>query len=450
MANNLLDFVKDIIPNIGEAATYEEKYPGQKGMPGENPDRTPTDLSGILGQDVHRQIFDRSYPENTPAVYPSDMHPNVIPLRSVVGDNKDPYRDDRMENRPSFAAVFGEEQKQKSDELIEAAAEDWASRFSREGNTDFYEQQKANRKKFLGRSNMIFFQTIALDLLAQHTGTKSYAEAFARSAMADLDAAQKTAEEDTMAAAMEALYFRPDGTYDPPKTQQEAFEALTRMGVDPVSASSITGNVVEQADKKYGWIDTKGQLRVTKQPPKDHEYTELTNSQAAEFIKGNKVSPVKMTDKQKNAQYYASVSAQRDAYPEGDPRRAYFDNILKFMGPTESKFTGANIVTYRNHVKDIFKMSFMQGGDVYDPDKFAREMGLEEGTKLTEFEALEFFTRKLARDHGLPVVYDEGMPKAQYANADEVRAAIADGTLTPSMGQQIVVGNTIYKNPTIK
>ena len=372
--------------------------------------------------------------------------------KTVLGSNQDPYRDDSMENRMSFSppmvSALGVE-RQKSDELVEAAAEDWASRFKRDGNLDFYEQQKANRKKFLGQSNMIFFQTLALDALAQHTGTKSYAEAFARSAMADLDARQKSAEEDTLAAAMEALYFRPDGTYDPPKTQQEAFEALTRMGVDPVSASGITGNVIEQKDKKYGWVDSKGQLRVTKQPPKDHEYTELTDSQAAEFISGNRVTPTKMTAKQQEAAYFAKITSALDALPADHPERKHLETIRDYMQQNDNTWSKSSIMTKERYVKEIFDKSFSVG-DVFDSNEFARAMGMEEGTEIRYDEALRYFNEMLSRKYGLPTVYDASRAETDmpiFATKAEAEAARANGTLTASSGPWVGINGMKHPNP---
>ena len=71
-----------------------------------------------------------------------------------------------------------------------------------------------------------------LDSIANLTGGQSQGGSWAEMAIAELDAVEKFDSEQRLHNQWKALFFREDGTYDPPKNRKEAMERGQKLGYD--------------------------------------------------------------------------------------------------------------------------------------------------------------------------------------------------------------------------
>ena len=83
---------------------------------------------------------------------------------------------------------------------------------------------KERRKAYLSSLKKIYMKKMLLDGIAQLTGGVSQGAAWSAMALAELDAMEKFDSEEILHQQHKALFFREDGTYDPPKNRKEAIK----------------------------------------------------------------------------------------------------------------------------------------------------------------------------------------------------------------------------------
>jgi len=98
---------------------------------------------------------------------------------------------------------------------------------------------KERRKAYLSSLKNIFMKRLLLDGVAQLTGGKSQGTAWSNAAVAELDAMEKFDSEERLHKQWKALFFREDGTYDPPKNRKEAMERGGKLGYSPTQMKDI-------------------------------------------------------------------------------------------------------------------------------------------------------------------------------------------------------------------
>jgi hypothetical protein len=123
--------------------------------------------------------------------------------------------------------------------------------------------------------------------------------------------------EDQLQEVTRALYFRPDGTYDPPASRDEAFQALTMMGIGTDEAAAISGKVSES--KEYYVQDKSnpsGYRVVREKPTGDTEYT--TNASVANNKWGIDVNATSQTLENKLSMEKKQLEIFQKLYPKAD------------------------------------------------------------------------------------------------------------------------------------
>lgn len=91
---------------------------------------------------------------------------------------------------------------------------------------------KKRRDAYLGSIKNIYMKKMMLDSIANLTGGQSQGGSWAEMAIAELDAVEKFDSEQRLHNQWKALFFREDGTYDPPKNRKEAMERGQKLGYD--------------------------------------------------------------------------------------------------------------------------------------------------------------------------------------------------------------------------
>ena len=98
---------------------------------------------------------------------------------------------------------------------------------------------KERKKAYLGSLKNIYMKKMLLDSIAKLTGGKSQGTVWANAAVAELDAIEKFDSEERLHNQWKALFFREDGTYDPPKNRKEAMERGGKLGYSHAQMKDI-------------------------------------------------------------------------------------------------------------------------------------------------------------------------------------------------------------------
>jgi len=109
---------------------------------------------------------------------------------------------------------------------------------------------KKRRDAYLGSIKNIYMKKMLLDSIAKLTGGKSQGDTWAQMAIAELDAIEKFDSEERIHQQWKALFFREDGTYDPPKNRKEAMERGHQLGYDADQLKDIMTVFPKETDKR--------------------------------------------------------------------------------------------------------------------------------------------------------------------------------------------------------
>ena len=144
----------------------------------------------------------------------------------------------------------------------------------RYGDYDFAKKASEERKERLRRTNRVVMQGFMLDVMSQALGKKVGSQNYVENALKALETDFEIGNEDQLQEVTKALYFRPDGTYDPPASKNEAFQALTMMGIDTDEAAAISGKVSESKEYYVKDASNPSGYRITREKPgANEEYT---------------------------------------------------------------------------------------------------------------------------------------------------------------------------------
>lgn len=169
--------------------------------------------------------------------------------------------------------------KKETEEGVKKSIEKAASNYqdemlTRYGDYDFAVKASEERKERLKRTNRVVMQGFMLDVLSQAMGKKVGSQNYVENALKALETDFLLSNEDQIQEITRALYFRPDGTYDPPASKDEAFQALTMMGLTTDDAAAISGKVSESVEYYVKDSSNPSGYRVTRvKPGRGEEYT---------------------------------------------------------------------------------------------------------------------------------------------------------------------------------
>ena len=96
------------------------------------------------------------------------------------------------------------------------------------------------KEEYTKRMNTIFMQSMLLDVAANAMGVKSRAGVFMEHQMKVLEGEMKFDDQQRLYDITQGVFY-PNGAYDPPATQREAFDRAMALGATAEEASAITG-----------------------------------------------------------------------------------------------------------------------------------------------------------------------------------------------------------------
>ena len=125
----------------------------------------------------------------------------------------------------------------------------------------------ARRKKFVDQLNQIYKKAAWLDVIAALTGGKSRSEQYIARSVQMLETLDKFDQEERIQNIWQEVYY-PDGVYNPPKDQQEAWDRAAKLGASPKLMREIYGSI-PAAQATYQWYrKVDGQVEVVQQRKK--------------------------------------------------------------------------------------------------------------------------------------------------------------------------------------
>ena len=147
----------------------------------------------------------------------------------------------------------------------------------------------ARRKKFVDQLNQIYKKAAWLDVIAAMTGGKSRAEQYIARSVQMLETLDKFDQEERIQNIWQEVYY-PDGKYNPPKTQQEAWDRAARLGASPKLMREIFGSI-PTSQTTYQWYrkGADGQVEVVQQRKKPEGANWRRGSVPASWEKKDKI-----------------------------------------------------------------------------------------------------------------------------------------------------------------
>jgi len=105
-----------------------------------------------------------------------------------------------------------------------------------------YARNPAERKrKFMKDLNNVFAKAMLINAVANFTGGTSQADNYLKTALYSLQQMLKFDEEERLYNLFRSAYFTPDGKFQPPRSQKEAYETILRLGGSAKEASALFG-----------------------------------------------------------------------------------------------------------------------------------------------------------------------------------------------------------------
>jgi len=235
---------------------------------------------------------------------------------------------------------------------------------------------KERKKAYLSSIKNIYMKKMLLDSIAKLTGGKSQGGAWAQMAIAELDAIEKFDSEERLHNQWKALFFREDGTYDPPKNRKEAMERGHQLGYDADQMKDIMSVFPKETDDRTGieknisYILSLEDGSMKRALMKRYGMIETDDLTAAERSADRAVRDGIITEKEREA-YVRSIFVPTDASKdtaamknfewyqeaEGEDKRLIGELLnIAPKGGTVDLFSPANIATLIN--SDAFLNDF--------------------------------------------------------------------------------------------
>ncbi len=211
-------------------------------------------VSGLFSGTPEEQV---TTPEETVAptsesvTYPEVEYGEVTPLPGGY------YTGDPMEDNPSSLKTIIDSPKREKEPLPAPQKPQNEPVETPENTPNLWktwgslaDDPKKRRDAYLGSLKNIYMKKMLLDSIAKLTGGKSQGDAWAQMAIAELDAMERFDSEERIHQQWKALFFREDGTYDPPKDRKEAMERGHQLGYDADQLKDIMTVFPKETDKR--------------------------------------------------------------------------------------------------------------------------------------------------------------------------------------------------------
>ena len=238
---------------------------------------------------------------------------------------------------------------------------------------------KKRRDAYLSSIKNIYMKKMLLDSIAKLTGGKSQGDAWAQMAVAELDAIEKFDSEERLHNQWKALFFREDGTYDPPKNRKEAMKRGHQLGYDADQMKDIMSVFPKETDDRTGieknisYILSLEDGSMKRALMKRYGMIETDDLTAAERSADRAVRDGIITEKEREA-YVRSIFVPTDASKdtaamknfewyqeaEGEDKRLIGELLnIDPKGGTVDLFSPANIASLLNN--DYIMDAFSEG-----------------------------------------------------------------------------------------
>ena len=146
----------------------------------------------------------------------------------------------------------------------------WADQYY---GSKFARDPEARYKKNKEFHQSLHKKMVILNAIAAFTGNPSQAEQYAEYALGMHENAMQFDDDIRMHKLHKAVYFRTDGTFDPPNNSEEAYNRAIQLGASPAEAKEIYGFTPKKPALKQWWRrDSKGDV-ITKQLPEGEQPT---------------------------------------------------------------------------------------------------------------------------------------------------------------------------------
>ena len=109
-------------------------------------------------------------------------------------------------------------------------------------------------QRYLAALGDIYKRVAILNAVAALTNSPSQAGAFMQMASKKFETLEGFRTEKRMQKIGKGVFFTEDGTFDPPKTKQEAHERAVAFGASPDEAAAISGDIEEQSTAAPGKV----------------------------------------------------------------------------------------------------------------------------------------------------------------------------------------------------
>jgi hypothetical protein len=193
-------------------------------------------VSGLFSGTPEEQVTTPA-PTSESVTYPQVEFGEITPGEIYTGDPMD-------DNSPHLKTIIDSPKRarkplptkipqNKTDETQENTPNLWKTWGS------LADDPKKRRDAYLSSIKNIYMKKMLLDSIAKLTGGKSQGDAWAQMAVAELDAIEKFDSEERLHNQWKALFFREDGTYDPPKNRKEAMERGGKLGYSHAQMKDI-------------------------------------------------------------------------------------------------------------------------------------------------------------------------------------------------------------------
>jgi hypothetical protein len=309
----------------------------------------------LASRDDEPELEETVAPTAESVTYPEVEYGEVTPLPGGY------YTGDPMEDNPSSLKTIIDSPKREKEPLPAPQKPQNEPVETPENTPNLWktwgslaDDPKKRRDAYLGSLKNIYMKKMLLDSIAKLTGGKSQGRAWAEMAIAELDAIEKFDSEERIHQQWKALFFREDGTYDPPKDRKEAMERGQQLGYDADQMKDIMTVFPKETDdrptlqKNISFILAMEDGPMKRSLMKEHGLIETDDLTAAERSADRAVRDGIITEEEKEA-YIRSIFVPKDtSRTKGGVTTEQFNIWLAMPEGTEEEIELKRV--YRNMI----------------------------------------------------------------------------------------------------
>jgi len=250
---------------------------------------------------------------------------------------------------------------------------------------------KERKKAYLSSIKNIYMKKMLLDSIAKLTGGTSQGDTWARMAIAELDAMDKFDSEQRLHNQWKALFFREDGTYDPPKNRKEAMKRGHQLGYDADQMKDIMSVFPKETDdrpalqKNISFVLAMEDSPMKRSLMKKHGLIETDDLTAAERSADRAVRDGIITEKEREA-YVRSIFVPKDTpKTKGGVTTEQFDIWKKKTNKAVTPQEKADALTYGIMVRAVDRENPDTNGAIRILENIYKGVIIDENGELAKY-----------------------------------------------------------------